>query len=115
MKRNSPINILSHDILILIETLSTKAIDLEEYYGTHSLAMQGETQRPSGGISCCFKPTLAPIKVLQKTKHTITIQTNLFTVIAGYYQQTLPIEIIIEELNDNLTKAEDNLILLAGD
>lgn len=115
IKRNSPLNIPTHDILILTETFATKEIDLQGYYGTHSLATQGEAGRPSGGVSCYFKPTLAPIRILQKTTNTITVQTKLFTVIASYYQPGFQIENIIEELNEALAKAEDNPILLAGD
>lgn len=51
-----------HDIMILTETFTIKQLDIPGFYGAHAHAKQKEAGRPSGGVSCYFKPSVGKKK-----------------------------------------------------
>lgn len=117
MVENAPSNIHGNeDIIILTETFLRTEASIQGYYSHHSLAKQGPAGRPSGGISCFFKPALTPARKTQETPNLLVSQLKGLTVISGYYQPECSAQHIISELDQALSCLEKNqLVIVAGD
>ena len=57
------------------------SININKFYGTHTCATQ-TGGRPSGGVSCYFKPTLGPTKTILKEENLLVLTTDTLGVIA---------------------------------
>ncbi|KAJ4437569.1 hypothetical protein ANN_17714 [Periplaneta americana] len=63
----------SHDILIMLETLSTKPIELNGFYAQHMPVTQGPRGRPMCGISCYYKPKVGKVLSTHQEEDTMII------------------------------------------
>lgn len=116
IKRHMPVNIFKEDIIILTETFLTKESSIQGYHSHHSLARQGPAGRPSGGISCFYKPWLAPTQEFRISPNLLLVQLRALTVACAYYQPDHSIQYIIDDLGQAFKIiGKQHSIIVAGD
>lgn len=110
-------NILhAHDIIVLIETLTTKTLEINGYYSQHIAATQGPRGRPKRGTSCFFKPQMGKIISTYQDQDTLVINFANISVIAIYIEPRTPIEDLIAAIMTALRHAVlGQNIIIAGD
>ena len=110
-------NILQkQDILILVETLTTKPIELPGFYSQHIPATQGARGRPKRGISCYFKPQLGEIISAHQDQNALVINFRNLSIIAIYVEPLSPIEELIATTMSAIRQVTPgNNVILAGD
>ena len=114
--RHMPEPIFTSDVVVLTETFLTEEKPMRGYYSYHTLAIQGEAGRPSGGITCLLKSWLSPCSIVHRTYNTVVIKTKIFYIIGTYFQPECTEQFIIEEISEVLNKLEtDKPLILAGD
>lgn len=105
-----------HDILVLVETLSTKEANLNGFY-TFDIRATAPLRagRPIGGVTVAVKPFLNP-KLLFSSGDTICIETEAVTVLASYFNPERDIESLIDDLASSCFKTPSSKpLLFAGD
>jgi hypothetical protein len=88
----------SQDILILTETFITEHIDLPGYYAAHSYAVQKQEGRPSGGVSCLYKPNIGQKISTKKEESIVIVTTDIVTIIGIYIKPQTTVEDTIETI-----------------
>lgn len=110
-----PDSALQGDIIVLTETFSLDSPRVKGYYSHHVSALQGQTGRPSGGISCLVKPWLTPTEVIHKTKNLLGVRTKVGVILCTYFPPESSSFEIIDSLSSALYKIENEPTILAGD
>lgn len=112
----APDNLLeTHDVNMLTETFTTEPAEIPGYYSIHALATQ-ETGRPSGGVSCYYKPVIGRILNSHTQENLIFLETTRLY-IAGMYcrPQEDPADITAKLLGTISQMRHDKPALIAGD
>ena len=106
----------AHDIIILVETLTTKPLEINGFYAQHIPATQGPRGRPKRGTSCFFKPKLGRLLSTHQDQDALVMNFANLSVIAMYVEPLTPIEDIIEAIMTALRHVTTGQnIIVAGD
>ncbi|KAJ4425920.1 hypothetical protein ANN_27546 [Periplaneta americana] len=104
------------DVIVLTETFLTKDWCSQHHYTIHSLATQGQTGRPKGGITILLKSWLCPFHILHETECILAIKTIATVIVAAYFQPELEEQHLLNELSQAINKInKEETVILAGD
>jgi hypothetical protein len=85
------------------------------YYSCHSFALQGETGRPSGGITFLIKPSLAPGDTLYNSQNVLIVKGKAVTIVGSYFNPEYTAE-DIDQLSEGLSKiGTHDSVIAVGD
>ena len=109
-------SLLDKDLLVLTETFLLDPVYIKGYYGIHSLAEARPEGRPSGGVSCFYKPIMGqPVKV-QVEVNSVVIVFSTLAVIAMYVNPTATAETLVGAILQALQHMSSGTpVILAGD
>lgn len=116
LMKTPEICLLEQDMLILTETFLREPVTLPGYYAAHSLAAVGPEGRPSGGVSCLFRPSMGQVVDEYAERDVVIVTFEHLIVIGMYIRPTATTEFAIETILHALERAGGRKpILLGGD